>query len=441
MPEEAVQTSGASGSTPPAVSNAGDPRACLQVLLSGGGAQDGGATKAALEGLSDSVERVLREHAGMTEELLSIYEQLGMVFDVCGRLPSAGQESAVLNLFLESLRQSFRGREVLAYFDQRNGRWSVAGRSADEDAPAELAAILERLPGTRGARVESVVLSNNGEAVSVELMVGPVYAGDNFVCAIVLIRGAGAPEFQASDMNLLDAMATFCGDLISNRRLVRELRQLSVAVVRSLVNAVDQKDPYTSGHSIRVAYFATVLGERLGLPDSEVQMLQWAGLLHDVGKIGIRDDVLKKPGKLTKEEFDHMKEHPVRSFQVVEGVPQLQRALPGVLHHHERFGGGGYPGGLRGEEIPLQARIIQVADIFDALTSDRAYRAAYDWKGALEILKREAGTTVDPHIQQTFDTMMHLRLDGDENRWAELIAEAERFTLSSSLDGFVGEGL
>jgi HD-GYP domain-containing protein (c-di-GMP phosphodiesterase class II) len=156
-------------------------------------------------------------------------------------------------------------------------------------------------------------------------------------------------------------------------------------------------------------------------------MLQWSALLHDVGKIGIRDAVLKKEGKLNDEEFTHIKEHPVRSHKVVQQIPQLQAALDGVLYHHERYNGTGYPAGLKGEQIPLQARIIQIADVFDALTSNRAYRPAFDWGQALDILKKEAGKTVDPHLQPTFDRLLRGIVERDPDSWTKLVARANAF--------------
>ena len=237
-------------------------------------------------------------------------------------------------------------------------------------------------------------------------------------------------------MLLLKSLTAFCGDLIRNQRLVRELRTVSMSTVRALVNAVDQKDEYTSGHSMRVAYYATSLAREIGLDAGEIQMLQWSALLHDVGKIGIRDEVLKKPGKLTVEEFAHIQEHPVRSFQVVRGVPQLAKALDGILYHHERYDGSGYPEGLAGETIPLQARIVQVADIFDALTSTRSYRAAHEWSKALDILREEAGQTIDAALQQVFDKMIRSRVSKAPDEWQKMFDCAERFATETVVEEF-----
>jgi hypothetical protein len=269
-----------------------------------------------------------------------------------------------------------------------------------------------------------------------EAMIGPVFAGaqvsnsrptDGYVGAIILTRSTKVEEFRAGDMLLLESLTTFCSDLIRAHRLVRELREMSMAMVRSLVSAVDQKDPYTSGHSLRVGYFATLLGQELELESTDLQMLEWSALLHDIGKIGIRDQILNKQGSLTEEEFEHIREHPVRSHEVVRDVPQLAGALDGVLHHHERYDGTGYPSGLAGDDIPLQARIIQIADIFDALTSDRSYRAARDWRQALDILEQEAGRTVDPNLRKVFDVLIRKRLEDDPDGWGNLVRCANRF--------------
>jgi hypothetical protein len=391
------------------------------------GHPNGVGLESMLHGVSESARAILAEHGGMADELLSAYEQLGIVFEVTRRLPDAHHEREVIKLFLDSLRRTFTGSDISIGFRNEAGEWTL-GQDGDP-AGAWLAEVLERSQQSKSVLVEPPVADARVGAFD-EIMVGPLFCGRTFVCAIVLQRRPDGRAYRASDMLMIESLTTFCGDLIRNHRLVRELRDASITMVRSLVSAVDQKDEYTSGHSVRVGYFASMLGEELSLDRRQLQMLQWSALLHDVGKIGIRDDVLKKQGKLTAEEFAHIKEHPVRSYHVVKDVPQLADAVQGALHHHEHYDGSGYPGGLAGEAIPLQARIIQIADIFDALTSTRSYRKAYDWQKALEILDKESGTIVDPNLRERFDRSIRDTLSDDPDGWNNLVARAEQFALS-----------
>lgn len=354
-----------------------------------------------LGNLQRELDGVLGEHAGMADELLRIYEQLGIVFEVTRKIPTVHTEDEVLQLFLNSLRTTYQNHSLyIVRRDFSNALlWPPELAALDDATRAQLTDDL--LTG----QVTVLSFEPNGDGLC-EVLAAPVFAGKAFVCAIVMTRSQAARHFEASDMSLLEALSLYCGDVIRNFRLALELRRLSVDMVRALVSAVDQKDAYTSGHSNRVGEYATMLGAEAGLNDEELQMLEWSALLHDVGKIGIRDDVLKKPGKLTDDEFAHIKEHPVRSYEVVRQVPQLEAALDGVRHHHERWDGKGYPDGLAGENIPLQARIIQVADIFDALTTSRSYRAAFDWEKALCILHEEAGKATDRRLVDIFDKLI-----------------------------------
>ncbi|UCF34193.1 MAG: HD-GYP domain-containing protein [Phycisphaerales bacterium] len=394
--------------------------------------------QSAFDDVSQSADAILAEHGGMVDELLCVYEQLGIVFEVTRKLPEVRDEQEVIRLFSESLSKTFSESDIAIVRWDGSSRWMLV-----EDGlavPDWLTKVLERSKKSRSVVVEPVP---EGEVLDCyrEVLVAPMYCGDSFVCAILLGRHPDLREFRAGDVLLMESLTTFCGDLIRNHHLVRELRRASISMVRSLVSAVDQKDPYTSGHSVRVGYFATMLAEEVGIRGEELQMLQWSALLHDVGKIGIRDEVLNKEGKLTPEEFDHIKEHPVRSYHVVKDVPQLQAAVKGALHHHERWDGSGYPEGLAGEEIPLQARIIQIADIFDALTSDRSYRAAYSWQQALEILAQEAGTHVDARLQETFDRLIRQSMDDDRADWDALVKRAERFAADpADLDAWAHGG-
>lgn len=386
---------------------------------------DGADLSAALDGLSGALHQVQQEHAGLTEELLGVYEQLGIVFEVTRKLPTVQNEAMVVYLFLDSLRRTYQGRTVGVGLRDDTGAWQVRGEGI-ELVPG-LKALLDRTTERSIVLVEPAP-DHPPPGTPAEIMVGSVFAGGDFVCAMVLARPTDAPPFRASDMSLLETLTVFCGDLIRNHRLVRQLRDMSIAMVRALVNTVDQKDEYTSGHSLRVAYYATMLARDLVLDETQLQMLEWSALLHDVGKIGIRDGVLKKEGKLTDEEFTHMKERPVRSHKVVQQVPQLAEALAGVLHHHERYDGSGYPSGLQGENIPLQARIIQIADVFDALTSNRSYRAAFSWEKALQIMAEEAGKTVDPQLQKRFDGLIRTIVEGRPGAWERLVDQASRFS-------------
>ncbi len=403
-------------------------------------------------GVSETAEHLVAEHAGMAEELLHVYEQLGIVFEVTRKLTTVHEESEIVDLFLDSLRRSFAGRSVFRVGQGWNRGHSTfpwtSGCGTNSVPGAEkvecplfrpwMGSIVER--AREGATVLVDQPPEEIETPVAQVLAGPIFAGERFMGAIIMTRTASTPEFRASDMSLLESLTTFCGDLIRIHRLVREMREMSVAMVRSLVSAVDQKDEYTSGHSVRVGYFATLLGEELGLGEVDLRMLQWSALLHDVGKIGIRDDVLKKPGKLTAEEFAHIKGHPIRSHQVVRDVPQLHGALDGVLYHHEHFDGSGYPEGLVGRDIPQQARIIQIADIFDALTTTRAYRSAFPWRRALDILAEEAGTTVDREFAEVFTRLMRGLLEDDPDGWDKLIQRAERFMQRTAPRGDVCDG-
>jgi HD-GYP domain-containing protein (c-di-GMP phosphodiesterase class II) len=180
------------------------------------------------------------------------------------------------------------------------------------------------------------------------------------------------------------------------------LRDSMLGLVRCLTTAIDAKDPYTWGHSERVARMAVCLGRHMAVPESFVSDLYLAGLLHDVGKIGIRDAVLQKPGKLTPDEMAHIQEHPVIGDRLVATVKALQHVRPGVRNHHERWDGAGYPDRLVGEGIPLLARVLAVADSCDAMMSPRPYRSAMETPRIDTIIAEGAGSQWDPRIVEHF---------------------------------------
>ena len=202
-------------------------------------------------------------------------------------------------------------------------------------------------------------------------------------------------ELAETFNQMADDIQHYIGDL---QAASVQNRQLFMDSIEMIAAAVDAKDPYTKGHSGRVSQYSVMLAKELGLPEEEISKVRVSATLHDVGKIGVEDRVLKKPGVLTNEEFEIMKRHTVMGYEIVRQVKQLEEMLPGIRWHHEALNGKGYPDGIRGDEIPLLVRIISVADTFDAITTDRPYQAGRDFPQAIEILQKHAGSKYDPII-------------------------------------------
>jgi HD-GYP domain-containing protein (c-di-GMP phosphodiesterase class II) len=205
------------------------------------------------------------------------------------------------------------------------------------------------------------------------------------------------PGFSSGDAELLHELAGYLLSDGNSNILIQESEQLVWGTLRAMSNAIEARDPYTHGHSERVAHVSYEIAVRMQLSEVACQEIYLAGILHDIGKIGIPDHVLMKPGKLTQEELLIIQRHPEIGHRILEELGKLKFALPGVLYHHERMDGTGYPHRLRGDAIPLMARIIAVSDAFDAMTSSRVYRNAMDRQRACEILRQGVGTQWDDH--------------------------------------------
>ena len=223
---------------------------------------------------------------------------------------------------------------------------------------------------------------------------GRIAAG-NFSQRITVRNRTELGELGNSFNRMTDQLECYVESL---RRSAEENRQLFLGTVKSLAAAIDGKDPYTRGHSERVARFSLAIGERLNLPDDEMEKLRVSALLHDVGKIAIDDNILKKPAALTDEEFEVMKQHPQKGYKIMSQIPAMKDFLPGMYMHHEMINGAGYPQGLKGDEIPMQARIVSVADTFDAMTTDRPYQKAMTLDVALERISSLVGTRYDARV-------------------------------------------
>ena len=203
-----------------------------------------------------------------------------------------------------------------------------------------------------------------------------------------------------NSFNLMtDQVERFINDLQAS---AEENRQLFLGTVKGLAAAIDGKDPYTRGHSERVSRFSVAIAQRMGLDDDEVEKIRVSALLHDVGKIGIDDNILKKPAALTDEEFEVMKKHPQKGYKIMSQIPAMKEFLPGMYMHHEMVDGKGYPQGLKGDEIPLMGKIVAVADTFDAMTTDRPYQKAMKFEDAVARIEFFVNTRYDSEVVAAF---------------------------------------
>jgi len=218
------------------------------------------------------------------------------------------------------------------------------------------------------------------------------------------VRGAAEiSELAQTFNNMAGDIESFVARL---KQAAEENRELFLGSIRMLAAAIDEKDPYTRGHSDRVAKYSVMIGQQLGLSPEELDRLRISALLHDVGKIGVDDRVLKKPGALTAEEFQIMKQHPSKGANIMRPVSQLKDMLPGIELHHEHMDGRGYPYGLKGEEIPLMARIISVSDTLDAMTTNRPYQSAKEIDDALQVIRKATGSKFDLRVVEALEAVV-----------------------------------
>jgi len=234
-----------------------------------------------------------------------------------------------------------------------------------------------------------------------QLMAVPLQRQDMVLGCLFALNKPGG-DFDSHDSKLLNSIANESAIYLENAMLFDDVHGLMMGLLHSLTSAVDAKDAYTCGHSERVAILAKQLTLEAGMSDALAERIYMAGLLHDVGKIGVPEAVLQKTGRLTPEEFEQMKKHPAIGARILQDIKQISDIIPGVMHHHERFDGKGYPAGITGEDIPVMGRIICLADCFDAMTSNRTYRKALPLEVALTEIRRCTGTQFDPVLADAF---------------------------------------
>ncbi|MBI2414079.1 MAG: GAF domain-containing protein [Deltaproteobacteria bacterium] len=222
------------------------------------------------------------------------------------------------------------------------------------------------------------------------------------VIGVLNVGSKRKAAFTPEDLQTLEKLSSQISIALENARLVTDLQELFLGTVKSLSSAIDTKSPWTAGHSERVTSYALAIGAEMGFSQKELKDLELAGLLHDIGKLGTYETILDKPGRLTDEEMSIMREHPVKGAAILEPIKLLKNIRPAIKHHHEYYNGTGYPDGLKGENIPLFARVLTVADTVDAMAADRPYRKGRSLSDIMAELERCSGTQFDPKVVAIF---------------------------------------
>lgn len=236
-----------------------------------------------------------------------------------------------------------------------------------------------------------------------QILVHPIErSGEQMGVLIAAGKNGDDPQVSSHETKLMESISGMLGAALENAELYYRQHLTFIGTIRALSAAIDAKDQYTRGHSERVAMLSAMLAQRVGYTDEQVERIRISGLVHDVGKIGVPESVLCKPARLTEEEFDLVKRHPRVGYEIMKDIPDLQDILPGVLYHHERWDGNGYPENLAGEDIPHMARIMALADTFDAMSSNRAYRTGMPREKVFAEFRNCAGSQFDPDLVEPF---------------------------------------
>jgi len=354
----------------------------------------------------------------MTDQLSQAYDEINLLYRFSRVLrPDESFAESAAKLLAETAELMERRLLILCRSEVEDCTWSVgpdleltpalrwltATRVALDGVQADFARQLRESGPLGVTRFPGRVLAPGGP---IDYVVAPVHTRKAVSGYVGAFRPAETEPFETGELRLLECLAQELSNTATTRDLLRELREMLFNTVRSLVAAIDAKDEYTRGHSERVFHLSVRIGQSMGLPPEQIQMLNWAALLHDVGKIAIQREILNKPARLTDEEYRIIQSHPERGCKVLQPILQLRPVLPAIRHHHERYDGRGYPDGLLGEAIPLLSRIIAVADTYDAITSTRAYRQARTAEYAREQIEQGAGTQFDPALVRVFLKML-----------------------------------
>jgi len=360
-----------------------------------------------------SCEERDRELEALSHSLAQSYEELDLLHRISDRMTVTQEPEEFFHNLCQDLKEVLEVSKLLVLWNEQeipeNSFSKVISSGEPELSTTDKELLWQRIL-RQADEPSKVLIDSNVDGpyrhqwpTLIRNLAGvPIWRGEKVMGALIALNKMHKADFDSLDTKLLMSVANESAVYLDNFRLFKDLQNLLLGVLRALTSSIDAKDPYTCGHSERVALISCWLAKQLSLRDIEIHNLYLAGLLHDVGKIGVSEAVLCKPGELVEQEFEQICKHPRIGANILGSIKQMDEVTPAVLTHHEHFNGSGYPQGLRGQNIPLSGRIIMLADSFDAMTSDRTYRKALPRSIALAEIRRFSGTQFDPQLAEIF---------------------------------------
>ena len=351
----------------------------------------------------------------LSTNLANTYEELSLVYAISGSMKVTQKPRQFLQTVCDELLEvmSLAGAAAVVYHREESNEREIvvtAGQIGLDQSQVKLLVatqLAQRFAKSTRSQVDNNFIPPSDGRFGGHirnLVAVPMVAED---CRIGMLVGINklTGEFDSVDMKLISSIGTQAAVFLANHRLYADLQDLLMGVLHALTASIDAKDPYTSGHSQRVARVAKRLAEACGFSAEKAEQMYLAGLLHDIGKIGVPERILCKSGDLTEQEYEIMKRHPLLGGKILGGIRRLKDMIVAIETHHEHPDGTGYPKGMVGADVPFEGLILGLADAFDSMTSDRTYREAMSLEAVIKEIKRCTGTQFDPGVVQSFLTI------------------------------------
>ncbi len=371
-----------------------------------------------LEAVAFCIENSLKleaENLDLSAEVVRIYEEQSIIYSLSRKLGSELEVASICRDILDEAEKYLVVNNIAIMLHEEAGNELTTRECKGRDRETALTFRTDAASGLLGG------IFRSGEAITISdmgdeerrafpypvrsIICVPLVTDDKGIGMLVASDKISGEEFWSHELKLMGVFALEAAAAIRKAQLYEEINALFMHTVQALASAVDAKDPYTYGHSNRVARFTASICEGLGMGRKEARQAELAAILHDIGKIGTPESILQKPGRLEPDEMQKIREHPAKGAQILAHISELRDVIAWIRHHHEWYDGNGYPDGIDGDEIPLQARIIAIADSFDAMTSDRPYRKGMSPGEAIRNMEGFSGSQFDPRILGVFSDL------------------------------------